>query len=97
MNVELVLATRMLKRASIIYILCPLLFLIRSQFNLEFFGLLATKFNLSDFKKPFCSNSESCVGVRYGIRKCVSMKCYSTKYSECSARIRSISEKITLR
>ena len=31
MNVELVLATRMLKRASIIYILCPLLFLIRSQ------------------------------------------------------------------
>ena len=31
MNVELVLATRMLKRASVIYILCPLLFLIRSQ------------------------------------------------------------------
>jgi len=31
MNVELVLATRMLKRSSVIYILCPLFFLLRSQ------------------------------------------------------------------
>ena len=31
MNVELVLATRMLKRSSVIYILFPLFFLLRSQ------------------------------------------------------------------